>query len=164
MDPQASFWQLEMDFTLCSSAENSLRSASFKRGLAGRCRWSLWTVVPIDFMANASMDPTGDDARVRSCVLSFVDSTAQRIQLRVVNVFDVEEPTKEQKPRFDNAVADSDLEVEESDQGSRGHTSHRSPPDVQVSLHPRWAKATDLGPSQRSKTITCRDLAETGAY
>ena len=84
----------------------------------------------IDVVADAGFDPTGAHVRVCSCVLSFVDGTDETVQLRVVHVFDVAEPKKQREPRFDNCVADSDLEDEESDQGSsarplcsRGETS-----------------------------------------
>ena len=59
----------------------------------------------IHVVANAGFDPTGDDVRVCSCVLSFVDSTDKRIQVRVVTVYDTAETTKERKPCFDNATA-----------------------------------------------------------
>ena len=98
-----------------------LWSASLKG--TGRCRWSLWAVVlihggwqqveeflpVIDVVAYAGCHSVGDDVRVSSFLLSFVDSSNETIQLRVVNVFDVAEPTKEPKPRFVNAIADSHL-------------------------------------------------------
>ena len=63
-------------------------------------------------------------------VASSDHETPLTVQLRVVHVFDVVEPKKQRKSRFDNCVADSDFEDEESDQGScafslcsRGETS-----------------------------------------
>ena len=114
-----SFWLPEMVFTFCSSADNSLICFT---------EWDLLGVVAgafgpsfffievatvagvfpkVGVVANAGFDPRSDDVRVCSCVLSFVDSTDERIY----------------EPRFDNSVEDSDSDDEESGKVSRGRTS-----------------------------------------
>ena len=94
-----SVWLLEMIFTLRSSGGNSLKVFLFGLLLGRSDSLRLVAVVEkffpvIDVVAKAGFDPTGDDVRVCSCVLSFVDSTDKRIQLRVVNVLKLQSQRK----------------------------------------------------------------------